>query len=263
MQHLGPPYTQTNCPPASPSPPTAKVGALSRSSNRGRAPRAAEGGGSPPDGRSGTQAAPRRSRLARSWDQAQLRPGGPTGQSLKPDVSPWRLVGTATTAAVDSQGTRLAREGPGTRTADALRLEERPARAGSGTLGTPGGPAYGSCLRPARRDSYGGARPLADPRPPACSPPNPGNLRRAGAMLGAAAPALHPRRWRRPAAERPGSSAPSRGRKGRATAGRHLPRASRPLRRSAPGSREAQSQAGPLDPPQGSPAPHLTPPLWR
>lgn len=121
---------------------------------------------------------------------------------------------------------------------------------------------HGSCLRPAPRLPWG-ARPLADPRPPACSPPSPGELTAGGGLCwGPKRRRYIPRRCRRPAAERPGSSAPSPGRKGRATAGRHLRESvTSSQTRGSPALAKSNHKPAPWSRPEDGPAPPPDRPL--
>lgn len=138
-----------------------------------------------------------------------------------------------------------------------MRLEERPAPSGGpGALGTPGRSSPTAAASGPRRDSYG--EPALWPIP-ALRPARhrtQGNLRRAGGCAGGRGTGATSRvaggglRPSGPDLLRP----PGAGR-GAQPQGVTSARASRPLRRSAPGSREAQSQAGPLDPPPGRPRP--------
>lgn len=138
-----------------------------------------------------------------------------------------------------------------------MRLEERPAPSGGpGALGTPGRSSPTAAASGPRRDSYG--EPALWPIP-ALRPARhrtQGNLRRAGGYAGGRGTGATSRvaggglRPSGPDLLRP----PGAGR-GAQPQGVTSARASRPLRRSAPGSREAQSQAGPLDPPPGRPRP--------
>lgn len=128
-------------------------------------------------------------------------------------------------------------------TADAERPEARPAQ-GWG-LGTPGRFGFTAAASGPRSGSQGFLR---SSRPPPAHPLAVETRElTVGVRLcwGQRTPHYIPRSWRRPAAEQPGSSAPSPRRKGRATARRH-PRDSvtSSSGRSAPLRPKAQSQAG-------------------